>query len=160
VSADDQLLASQLETIWHREIPISAAMGIHVDDYDGGRLVVRAALSPNVNVHGTAFAGSLYAIAALCGWGITWLTLRKRALDAHIVIANGHIEYHRPVGDPIVASCLLDTSMHGAAFDKLVGTGKTRFPLVCRIGTGEAPDATFDGDYAVRLIRSGASASG
>ena len=72
------------------------------------RLEIRAALAPNVNVHGTAFAGSLYAIAALCGWGSTWLALRSRALGAHIVIADGHIKYARPVAETIVATCLFD----------------------------------------------------
>jgi len=153
-------LARELETVWHREIPISAGMGISVKEYDGRRLVVSAPLAPNVNVHGTAFAGSLYAIAALCGWGITWLTLKQRALDAHIVIANGHIDYHRPVAETIVATCALEPDVHRDAFDRLASAGKTRFPLVCRIGAGEAPAASFNGDYAVRLIRPGATSSG
>jgi thioesterase domain-containing protein len=58
--------------------------------------VVRAELEPNINVHGTAFAGSLYAIAALCGWGMTWLQLKTRHIDGSIVIAEGNIRYARP----------------------------------------------------------------
>ena len=150
-------LSRELETVWHREIPISAAMGIRVQEYDGQRLVVTAPLAPNVNVHGTGFAGSLYAIAALCGWGITWLTLKQRKLDAHIVIANGNIDYHRPVAETIVATCALDPNVHRDAFDRLASAGKTRFPLLCRIGVGEAPAASFNGDYAVRVIRATSS---
>ena len=155
--SDFATLGRELEAVWHREIPISAAMGIRVTDYDGRRLVSRAELAPNVNVHGTAFAGSLYAIGALCGWGITWLTLRNRALDAHIVIASGHIDYHRPIAETIVAACTLDPDVYREAFENLAVSGKTRFPLVCRIGAGESPAATFNGDYAVRLIRASAN---
>lgn len=150
-------LCRDLETVWHREIPISAAMGIHVTAFDGHRLEIAAPLAPNVNVHGTAFAGSLYAIAALCGWGATYLALRLRSLDAHIVIAEGRIEYHRPVTERIVASCTLNPDTMSAAFDRLASAGKARFPLVCPIGVDDAPAATFLGSYAVRLIRANAS---
>jgi thioesterase domain-containing protein len=150
-------LCRELERVWHTEIPISAAMQIHVVGFSGNRLEVRAALAPNVNVHGTAFAGSLYAIAALCGWGATWATLRTRALDGHIVIADGRIGYHRPVSETIVATCVFDPAAQQEGFARLHSTGKGRFPLVTHIGTGEPPSATFEGSYAVRLNRANGS---
>ena len=45
--------------------------------FESHRLTVEAELAPNVNVHGTAFAGSLYAIAALSGWGLVHLELAR-----------------------------------------------------------------------------------
>lgn len=132
-------------------------MGIHVTGYVTNRLEIRAALAPNINVHGTAFAGSLYAIAALCGWGTTWLALRTRELDGHIVIADGRIRYDRPVAEAIVATCLFDPTAQQAALTRLTTSGKTRFPLVCHVGVGESPAATFEGSYAVRLNRASAS---
>ena len=50
-----------LERRWHEEIPLSAAMGLKIVDGDDGALTLRAPLEPNRNVHGTGFAGSLYA---------------------------------------------------------------------------------------------------
>ena len=91
-------LCIELEQTWHEEIPISKAMGIRVADFANDQLVVRAELEPNINVHGTAFAGSLYAIAALCGWGMTWLQLRSRRIDGSIVIADGTYSL-RPPGE-------------------------------------------------------------
>ena len=144
-------LCTELELIWHREIPISAAMAIEVVEFANDRLVVRAPLAPNVNVHGTAFAGSLYAIAALCGWGMTWLQLKTRHIDGSIVIADGHIHYTAPVQQEIVASCRFDTAELATAMARLTSTGKTRFKLGCSIDAQDGEAAHFTGDYAVRL---------
>jgi thioesterase domain-containing protein len=138
---------TELQRIWHSEIPISAAMDIRIHSYESDVIEVHAALAPNVNVHGTAFAGSLYAIAALTGWGLTWLELRKRGLEGHIVIAEGAIRYVWPVDSEIVARCRFDPAAHATPFAKLASSGKCRFALECEIGDGAA---VFSGQYAVR----------
>lgn len=144
-------LCIELEQTWHEEIPISKAMGIRVADFANDQLVVRAELEPNINVHGTAFAGSLYAIAALCGWGMTWLQLRSRRIDGSIVIADGKIHYDRPVKEPIVATCRFIASDQAEALAKLAAEGKTRFILDCVIRANGSDAARFTGDYAVRV---------
>jgi thioesterase domain-containing protein len=145
-------LCAELERTWHDEIPISKAMGIRVAEFTNDRLVVRAQLAPNINVHGTAFAGSLYSIAALCGWGMTWLQLKTRAIVGSIVIADGRIQYDRPVKSEIVASCRFSADEHAAALGRLAADGKTRFPLECVIeASGGDVAARFGGDYAVRI---------
>ena len=144
---------AELERIWHREIPISAAMGIHIARFADDVLETRAALAPNVNVHGTAFAGSLYAIAALTGWGAVWLALARQGIDGHIVIADGNIQYARPVAAEIVARCAFARADHEPAWRALADNGKCRFPLDVTIA-GVADDAArFHGTYAVRLER-------
>jgi len=144
-------LCAELERTWHEEIPISKAMGIRVGEFANDRLVVRAQLAPNINVHGTAFAGSLYAIAALCGWGMTWLQLKTRAIDGSIVIADGRIKYDRPVKSEIVATCRFSPDAHAEALRRLEADGKTRFPLECSIEANGEVAARFGGEYAVRL---------
>ena len=142
-----------LERIWHREIPISAAMGIRIAGLANDTLEARAALAPNVNVHGTAFAGSLYAIAALTGWGAVWLALERRGIDGHIVIADGTIQYLRPVAGEIVARCRFASAEHASAWQTLEATGKCRFPLEVAIAGDGEDAARFRGSYAVRLER-------
>jgi thioesterase domain-containing protein len=146
-----KLLCAELQRTWHQEIPISAAMKVEVVEFANDRLVVRAPLAPNINVHGTAFAGSLYALAALCGWGMTWLQLKSRHIDGGIVIADGHIHYAAPVQQEIVASCSFGGAELETAMARLTSTGKTRFKLDCVINAHGAEAARFTGDYAVRL---------
>jgi thioesterase domain-containing protein len=144
----------ELQHTWHTKIPISQAMDIRIDNYGDNCLVAHASLAPNVNVHGTAFAGSIYAVSALVGWGMTWLQLRLREIDGSIVIANGHIDYARPVTDDFIARCQFDEAAQRDAFLKLEKTGKTRFPLECEIALPDATQAAavFTGSYAV-LVR-------
>ena len=98
-------LCTNLQTIWHEQIPLSKAMDMRIESFADHVLTCRASLGPNVNVHGTAFAGSLYAVQALTGWGMMHLQLQLNALDASIVIANGNIDYANPVAEDIVVQC-------------------------------------------------------
>ena len=63
-------------------------MGIAVAGYDGLTLAVRAPLPPNRNLHGTVFAGRLFSVCALTGWGAVWLALRERGQDGVIFAAD------------------------------------------------------------------------
>ena len=59
-------------------------MGIRVAAYDGTSLKLTAPLAPNINHKSTAFGGSLYSLAVLCGWGIVHLKLAEAALHKHL----------------------------------------------------------------------------
>ena len=151
-AANTQALCAELQTIWHQQIPLSQAMQMQIADFDGRVLTTEASLAPNVNVHGTAFAGSLYAIQALTGWGMMHLQLKLNALDASIVIASGQINYAKPVAQDIYVRCSFGE--HAAEMTKLKATGKGRFPLTCQVLLADGhPAGEFSGDYAVRLNR-------
>ena len=151
-AADTQALCAELQAIWHQQIPLSQAMQMQIADFDGEVLTTEASLAPNVNVHGTAFAGSLYAIQALTGWGMMHLQLKLNALDASIVIASGQINYAKPVAQDIYVRCSFGE--HAAEMTKLKATGKGRFPLTCQVLLADGhPAGEFSGDYAVRLNR-------
>ncbi|HLF12915.1 MAG TPA: YiiD C-terminal domain-containing protein, partial [Gammaproteobacteria bacterium] len=90
-------LCAELHSTWHEEIPLAAAMGIEVVSFARDELVVRAPLAPNTNVHGTAFAGSLFSICVLTCWGRVWLALRQQGLAARIVVADSQIKYRKAV---------------------------------------------------------------
>lgn len=143
----------ELEATWHESIPITVPMGIRLLDYDGDRLRVTAPLGANVNVHGTAFAGSLFALAALAGWGRTWLWLRERTLEGAIVIARADVRYARPIGGDLVAACTASPELLDRATSKLRARGRCRLALTVELraadGRGETPAAVVEGDYAV-----------
>jgi len=96
---------SELEKYLHQKIPLSAAMGIHVAEWNSTRLILRAPLSANRNHLGTAFGGSLNAIATLAGYSAVWLALDDSS--AHVVIRESTISFRRPVVGDISAVCLL-----------------------------------------------------
>ena len=147
-----QELCTDLQAIWYQQIPLSKAMDMRIVDFADNTLTCCASLAPNVNVHGTAFAGSLYAVQALTGWGMMHLQLQLHELDASIVIANGQIDYAKPVAEEIVVSCSF--AGQEAAMDNLQKSGKGRFQLTSKVQLSDGSSAgSFSGLYAVRLNR-------
>ena len=147
---DDDPLAA-LRRTWTDEIPITAAMDVRPLRFEDHGLHVRATLAPNVNVHGTAFAGSLYAVAALSGWGLVHLELGAAELAGGIVIAEGGIEYLRPVQEDIEAVCRTDASSVRSVLAQLETAGRARWPLTATIDADGREAVRFEGVYAVRL---------
>jgi thioesterase domain-containing protein len=142
---------AELESAWRQGIPLVGAMGVEIASYADDELVIRAALAPNINVHGTAFAGSLYAICALAGWGAIWLQLRARGREAHIVLSEAQIDYRHAVEEAIVCRCRFDPESQAPNLVQLETTGSSLFPLTATIESGGRRAVRFEGDYAVKV---------
>jgi len=124
-------------------------MQIAVADYATGTLTVRAPLPPNRNLHGTAFAGSLFSVCVLTGWGSTWLALRERGLTGLIVVADSHIDYRKAVTGDILCRCTPAADALESCLVTFAATGRMSLPLVCAIDNGERRAVTFTGTYVV-----------
>jgi thioesterase domain-containing protein len=148
VIASDALRDELLST-WLREIPLAAAIGVEITACTASELVVRAPLAPNRNLHGTAFAGSLYSVCALTGWGTAWLAVRRAGLSARIVVAESTIAYRKAVPGEIVCRCVLAEADASAAIGRLGAAGRATLPLVCTIDAGDKPAVRFEGTYAI-----------
>jgi thioesterase domain-containing protein len=146
----EDALRSELQSTWVREIPLAAAVGIEIAAIHDGELVVRAPLAPNRNLHGTAFAGSLYSVCVLAGWGAVWLALRRAGLDGLIVATDCRIRYRRAVTDEIVCRCSLASTDAERAAAELVAKGRTKLSLTCIVGDAVRQAVEFQGTYAVR----------
>lgn len=141
----------QLQHTWQTTIPISEQMGIQVYQYDGLTLEVRASLNKNINLHGSMFAGSIYSLATLTGWGLIHLQLQQNALEGDIVLGDGQIHYHKPVTSQPRGIADLDT-LHGD-FNPLSKDDKTRIELSVQILDGQQPVAEFKGVYWVLPVK-------
>lgn len=136
-----------LDQIWASEIPLSQDMGVRVVAWTGSVLTVEAPLAPNINVHGTAFAGSLYAVGALCGWGLTHLRCSEARQPGSIVIASASIDYRSPCEGNLIARA--EWADQDTAWQRYLDSGKSRFTLQIDISGA----ATLTGEYAVRAQR-------
>ena len=140
---------AELQATWHRDIPPAAAMAIEVAAYDGRTLTVRAPLAANRNVHGTAFAGSLFSVCVLTGWGATWLALRERGLEGSIVVADSQIRYRKAVSGDLVCRCTMERESFDAAFAGFAESGRATLPLGCTIDAGDKLAVAFEGTYVI-----------
>ena len=143
---------AELEQTWEDTIPISQHMGIKLQRYTGYRLEVMASLNKNVNLHGTMFAGSVFSLATLTGWGLIYLQLKKRQLEGEIVLGDGDIHYHKPVTmKPVAISDVADMQ---ADFERLEKGKKCPVHLNINILDDTIPVAEFKGVFWVLPVKS------
>lgn len=107
----------ELTAYLHAQIPVTAALGTRVEHYDGASVRISAPLARNVNHLGTAFGGSLAAVAILAGWSLVELQLRDRGVRAHVVIQRGTLEFEAPVDGDFAATATLPDP---AAWDRFL----------------------------------------
>ena len=100
-------------------------------------------LNKNINIHGTMFAGSIFSLATLTGWGMIYLQLKERGLDGDIVLGDGDIHYHKPITMKPRAICNIETL--SGKFKPLENDNKARFELSVAILDGDTPVAEFEG---------------
>jgi thioesterase domain-containing protein len=136
------------------EIPATRRLKIEPARCDNNALVFKAPLAPNRNDKGTAFAGSLCAIATLAGWSALWLALRGAGLRGIIVIQDSSIRYLRPVTRDFEAHCPWPTPAQLARLlAALRCRGKARLRLRVAIRESGAEAMTLTGRYVVLLSK-------
>jgi thioesterase domain-containing protein len=136
----------ETEAFLHEQIPITLAMGVRVATYDGQQLVLTAPLTLNHNHLGTAFGGSLSAVATLAGYGLLWLELRDRT--CHVVIRESSISFRRPVRKEIRAICRRPDETTLAAFTaRFAEKGKARIRLNVTIEEDDLVAVEFAGTF-------------
>ena len=97
------MTTDQLSALLQREIPLTEAMAIEVIEASASCVHLRAPLAPNRNLHGTAFAGSLYTLATLAGWSLVTLLTEELGLSGAVVLRHADVRYLSPVPDVINA---------------------------------------------------------
>lgn len=139
-------LLRDTEEFLHAQIPLSQAMGVQVESYDDDQLILTAPLAANHNHLGTAFGGSLSALATLSGYSLLWLELEDR--KAHIVVHSSAIRYHHPVTGNLRALCQRpDKSVLTDFKTRFAKTGKARITLQVSIEQDGLACVDFEGVY-------------
>ncbi|WP_413731569.1 fatty acid biosynthesis protein FabY [Sodalis sp. RH20] len=137
----------QLQQAWYQHIPLSEKMGVRISQYTGQKFMTTMPETGNQNPHHTLFAGSLFSLATLTGWGLIWLLLRERQLGGTIILADAHIRYLTPVtGRPCAVA---DLGSLSGDLDRLARGRKARVQLEVELFGNEDKGAIFKGVYLV-----------
>ena len=147
--------SNNLEEIWHKTIPLSKAMNISIGHSDGDNFVTSCDPAFNKNLHNTMFAGSIYTLATLTGWGWVYLTLKEQEeintkFNGDIVLAEANIRYHSPIKG-LAYGKVIEQNVSGN-FDNLLLQKKARIHIEAHIFCGENIAATFKGSYFILPI--------
>ena len=133
--------AEDLQQTIRSTIPLSEAMQFQINHLDDQSIQVQAPLPPNINIHGTGFAGSIYATGILTGWALCQHLINASGEAAELVVGKAEITYHSPVkGDLVCKSSVSDADL--ALFSERLQAGRTA-KLSLDITVGETPSATI-----------------
>lgn len=136
---------TQLKQSWHNTIPMAKAMQLQPSFYNREELYVVADRAANINLHNTMFAGSIYTLATLTGWGWVQLLLNDNNLAADIVLADGNIRYIKPLnGEPLAKTSAKFVSGKIAAISR---GRKVRINVQVNVHDGDNVVAEFHGKY-------------
>jgi thioesterase domain-containing protein len=128
--------ANELEQRIRDGIPIAAQMAFRIRELTDNKISVVGGGEENINVHGTAFAGSIYAIATLALWGLVNANLPE---GASLVLAEGNIRYRQPIEGEIEASCSVSHDEMSVFLKHLKKRGRARLEATVIVsGTSEA----------------------
>ncbi len=135
----------ELQKRWRQEIPICAQMGVRISQYTGYRFECTAPLNPNINPHETMFAGSIFTLTTLTGWGMAWLLMRERGLEADIILADSQVRFRAPITQSPTAV----TSLDGISGDlaRLEKGRRARIIVKVVVYSGDVPAVEFEGTY-------------
>jgi thioesterase domain-containing protein len=142
-----QQWCNQLCTTWQQTIPLSQFMQLSITRFDGNELRCDAPLAPNINLHQTMFAGSIYALATLTGWGMLYLQLQALGVHGDQVLAEGNIKYLKPVAAEPQARCALQHCI--GDLNALQQGRKVMQHIKVQVFSANELAAEFSGRYAV-----------
>ena len=143
--------AQALQALWHKTIPLSKAMNMNICYFNNETLITNCEPTFNKNLHDTMFAGSIYTLATLTGWGWVYFNLQHYSQKADIVLAQGNIRYIAPLsGVAHARTSLVQVTGNGEA----LAQGKNaRFSIEVEVCCGDNTVAIFTGSYVAVLQR-------
>lgn len=137
------------EEFLHKQIPLTRAMGVRVVANDEHGFAIEAPVASNSNHLGTAFGGSINAVATLAAYGLLWLELDDPAI--HVVVAESSIRFLQPVRTMIRAVCHRPDPDEWKAFHtKFKSAGKARIKLRVHVVEAGQTAAEFEGTFVAR----------
>lgn len=160
--APESALIQQLETTWHQTIPLSEFMQVSVSNFvpasvnqaSASQLVTTAPLAPNINLHNTMFAGSIYTLMTLTGWGMVWLQQQLAGQQGDIVLADAQVKYLAPVTHQPMAKVIWPSDKEVPIDLTALSRGKrVKVSLTVELRCQDTLCATFTGVYVSMPIK-------
>jgi len=126
-------------------IPLSESMQFSIDSLSQEAIRVSAPLQPNINIHGTGFAGSIYSLAVLTGWALCTHIMDELAMDGDLVVGKAEISYRAPVKADLECHCQATAEQRQSFLQQFRDRGKGRLAL--EITIGELPQAILKATF-------------
>ena len=144
--------ATRLHTMLTREMPAAQWLGFTVEEVSATAVRLGASFDINRNHQGSAFAGSVNALATLAGWATVWLTLQEGGFEANAVLQDSEIRYLHPIMTDFSAICPFPSDAERAALLSAVTRHRRgRIPVQVDVMAHDRTVARFHGRYVALL---------
>lgn len=148
----DTIIQALNQTI-HDKIQITELMGITVTAYTGRELTIEAPIATNKNDKNTAFAGSIYSTAVLCGWALISQALSDTGIEARVMVINANITYKKAItGDLCFTSKLPSPSVWTMFINDLNQKKKNTLSMTVVMCVDGELYVSLVADYFVKII--------
>jgi len=143
-----------LEQYLQQHLPLTVAMQVQAQAYDGQSLQLFAPLAVNHNDKGTAFAGSLSSLATVCGWCLVMLWTKEHYSQAcQVAVATAQIDYKKPTSSDFIAIAKLPSVEDLAQVQQSLNRKKrARISIVIEIHDQQGMTVQQVADYAIWFV--------
>jgi thioesterase domain-containing protein len=139
-----------LQAYLSARIAPARALGLNVDATEP--VTIAAPLEPNVNDKGTAFAGSLFSVAALAGWAHVMRLCAEQSLEADVLLQAAKSQFLAPARAGFRATVLEPAPSRRERLARMLAhSGRGRIEIAVSVNCQETPVMSFAGVYAVIL---------
>ena len=90
-------MKNKYQQLVNSTIPVSKAIGWKIQSLTEHKIHCMTQLAPNINIHQTGFAGSLFAAAMATGWTLLKSWSDSQGTHCELVAAEANIKYLAPV---------------------------------------------------------------
>ena len=141
----------ELQQMIRQEIPLCDAMEMTVDALSENKIVVSAPMAANKNNHGSFFAGSIYSLSAITGWGLLTNYAHTHFTGSGVVVRKASVDYFHPIIDKrlIMTAEMPDVTIMEPFVDRLNKKGRARLNLSIDIFSDEKLAVQFSGAYTI-----------
>lgn len=141
----------QITDYLRTEMPLTAAMQIRVAQQTPTFVEITAPLAPNLNLHGTAFAGSLATLSLISGWTLLYGALRDAGIEAELFAQKSTCTYVAPATTDLRSTAHLNVEAWTGFVAQLRSKGRARMEAETQIHAGDTLAVTHVGTYAAKL---------
>lgn len=150
VNLNSLMNTTELQQLLYKEIPITQALQVQVDNLTSNSIQLSAPFEANKNIHNTAFAGSIYTTATLAGWSLVTHLVQQHQRQGSVVLASATIRYSKPIEGDIVASCQVsDPEVIERFLKRFDSRGRGRLSLEIDVIEAGESKASMQADFAV-----------
>lgn len=136
----------------HEQIPLTKSLGLEIVSIDETGTRIRAPLAPNQNHLGGAFGGSLATMMILSGYILVYHSLRKRNLNAHVILSKEESKYLLPVKTEIEVFAVTPSQEDWRKFEEgITRKGVARILIRSEVHQGNLLAAEFTGEFVAKI---------